>query len=68
MAKKYTIRDGFSFICENNEVKTGGAVVELDDDVAANHANKLELLAEPVSTTPDLPAQPSSAFVAADPS
>jgi len=66
MAKKYTIRDGFSFIDENNEVKTGGAMVELDDDVAANHAHKLELVADPVSTDPELPTQTSAAFAADD--
>lgn len=46
MPKKYTIREGFTFVCSNNEVKTGGEILELEDDVAANHAHKLELVAE----------------------
>lgn len=57
MPKKYTIRDGFSFIDENNDVKTGGAVIELEDDVAANHAHKLELVAEPVPFDPAIAAK-----------
>ena len=46
MPKKYTIREGFSFVDDSNEVKHGGEIVELEDDVAANHAHKLELVAE----------------------
>lgn len=57
MAKKYTIREGFSFIGDNNEVKSGGEIVELDDDVAANHAHKLELVAEPVQVSPESAAK-----------
>lgn len=57
MPKKYTIREGFSFIGDNNEVKTGGAVIELEDDMAANHAHKLELLAEPVQVSPEATAK-----------
>ena len=58
MARKYMIRDGFSFIGDNNEVKSGGEIVELDDDVAANHAHKLELVAEPVQASLEAAAKP----------
>lgn len=53
MPKKYTIREGFSFVDDSNNVKSGGEIVELEDDVAANHAHKLELVAEkaPAKTT-----------------
>lgn len=46
MPKKYTIRDGFSFIDDNSEVKAGGEIIELDDDVAAQHLHKLDVVVE----------------------
>lgn len=42
MAAKYRIRAGFSFVVGNDKVLTGGDVVELEDDVASQHAHKLE--------------------------
>jgi len=42
MAKEYTIRHGFSFVGADQIVRVGGEKIELDDDVAANHAHKLE--------------------------
>jgi hypothetical protein len=42
--KQYKIRDGFSFREDNGEVKSGGEVIGLPDDVAANHLHKLELV------------------------
>ena len=32
MAKKYRIRDGFSFVTSDNKVLPGGEIVELDDE------------------------------------
>ena len=61
MLKKYTIREGFSFVGANNDVKQGGETVELEDDVAVNHAHKLELVDEDAPAKseerPELPAQ-----------
>ncbi|MET3134618.1 hypothetical protein AAKU55_004918 [Oxalobacteraceae bacterium GrIS 1.11] len=42
MPKQYKIRDGFSFVCDSGEVKTGGQIITLDDDVAALHLHKLD--------------------------
>ena len=48
--KRYFIREGFSFVDDNKEVKGGGEIITLSDDVAASHAHKLELVPE---TDPD---------------
>lgn len=42
MRKKYTIREGFTFVNHDQTVSVGGDIIELDDDVAAQHAHKLE--------------------------
>lgn len=47
MLKKYTIREGFTFVMENGEVKGGGETVDLPPDVAAQHLHKLEGEPEP---------------------
>lgn len=47
--KTYTIRTGASFRVSDTRLLTGGETVELEDDVAAAHADKLE----------PLPAEPS---------
>jgi len=67
MPKKYTIRDGFSFVGTDNKVISGGATITLDDDVAKLHAHKLEAVEEvekkskskkePDLTPPPPPAQ-----------
>jgi hypothetical protein len=48
--KRYTIRTGAAFRTTNEEGKpvtlTGGDKIDLEDDVAAMHADKLELDAE----------------------
>lgn len=44
MPKTYKIRDGFSFVMPDQSVKVGGDTIDLDDDIAANHAHKLELV------------------------
>lgn len=41
MAKKYTIRAGFSFI-DGDQVKVGGDTVVIEDDVAQGQLHKLE--------------------------
>lgn len=42
MAKQYKIRAGFTFVMDDRTVKTGGDVLDLEDDVAKDHAHKLE--------------------------
>jgi hypothetical protein len=42
MANKYKIRGGFSFVMDDRTVKSGGDIVDLEDDVARGHAHKLE--------------------------
>jgi len=44
MAKKYTIRLGFTFVLDDRTVKVGGDILELEDDVFKDHAHKLELV------------------------
>lgn len=53
MAKTYRIRAGAAFCVEGGmalEIRTGGQTIELDDDIAALHADKLEAI-EPVQTS-----------------
>lgn len=45
MGKKYTIRQGFTFVMPDRTVKAGGDIFELEDDVYNGHAHKLELVA-----------------------
>jgi len=58
-----TIRAGASFVTTDDAGKTvtryGGEQIELDDDVAAAHADKLEPL--PAVQTPEPPAGDSEA-------
>lgn len=42
MPKKYKIREGFTFVQSDQTVAVGGDIIELDDDVATQHAHKLE--------------------------
>ncbi len=42
MAKKYIIRSGSSFRLDDVTVLHGGEVIELEDDVAALHADKID--------------------------
>ena len=42
MSKKYKIREGFTFVNSDQTVAVGGDIIELDDDVATQHAHKLE--------------------------
>jgi hypothetical protein len=59
MAKTYTIRAGASFCVEGGmalEIRTGGQTIELDDDVAALHADKLE----PLQTSAPVEADPAA--------
>lgn len=41
---RYRIRDGFSVVVDERTVRTGGEMVELDDEQAELHAHKLEPL------------------------
>ena len=50
MAAKYRIRAGFSFVVGLGQVLAGGEVVELEDDVASQHAHKLEPFEESAKT------------------
>lgn len=47
MPKQYKIRDGFTFRGDDGQLSTGGDTIELEDDVAAQHAHKLELIEAP---------------------
>jgi hypothetical protein len=51
MGKLYRIRDGERFVQPSGEVKHGGETIELDEDTAALHAARLDLL--PVDATDD---------------
>jgi hypothetical protein len=50
MARKYIIRSGCSFRLDDGSLATGGEVIELEDDVATAHADKVE----PVPVEPAL--------------
>ena len=54
MAKPYTIRPGESFRQPDGAVLTGGDTIELDDDMAALHAGKVDLAGVPA----EVPAEP----------
>jgi hypothetical protein len=47
MARTYTIRPGFSFRLSDTDIRAGGDTIELEDDVAALHREKLD--AEPAA-------------------
>lgn len=51
--KTYKIRSGCSFRVSDTKVKQGGELIDLEDDVAATHADKIEPVddAEPVQTS-----------------
>jgi hypothetical protein len=59
MARAYTIRSGCSFRRDNGSLATGGDTIELEDDVATAHAEKIEPVAdEPQAEAPaDPPAE-----------
>jgi len=59
MGKLYTIRQGFSFRDDNGGVKVGGEQIDLEDDVASEHAHKLEEVVKP-ARKPAKPAVPAS--------
>lgn len=42
--KTYIIREGFTFVGDDGKQKFGGDTIELEDDVAAVHLHKLELV------------------------
>ncbi|MDY7537674.1 hypothetical protein QN372_00795 [Undibacterium sp. RTI2.1] len=50
--KTYKIREGFSFVMDDNTVKIGGDLIDVEDDVAANHSHKLELVDSPTADKP----------------
>jgi hypothetical protein len=50
--RAYLIRSGCRFRTADGQVKVAGDVIELDDDVAQVHAEKLEPV-EPASAEPD---------------
>ena len=45
--RAYVIRSGCRFRTADGQVKSAGEVIELDDDVAQVHADKLEPVADP---------------------
>ena len=56
--RAYLIRSGCRFRTADGQVKVTGDVIELDDDVAQVHAEKLEQV-EPASAEPAL-AEPQA--------
>lgn len=56
MSKKYLIRAGFTFVDYQGNVKGGGEIVELEDDIAALHLHKLD--EPPVAKKPAKVAKP----------
>jgi hypothetical protein len=42
MARPYTIRSGAAFLLPDGTSRGAGAVIELDDDVAREHRDKLD--------------------------
>ena len=47
---KYTINPGYSFLDSDGTVKTGGDTIEVSDDEAKSHAEKLVALPEIAAT------------------
>lgn len=47
MARPYLIRSGCSFRLADGSLKTAGDLIDLDDDVARDHADKLEPVQAP---------------------
>jgi hypothetical protein len=54
MARSYTIRSGCSFRRDDGSLATGGESIELEDDVAAAHAEKVEPV---VAVPPEEPGE-----------
>lgn len=53
--KKYRIRAGERFLLAKGEVKIGGEIVELEADVAAHHAGRMdEVPADEKSPAPEI--------------
>lgn len=50
MAQPYRIRAGVAFVHADGSRATGGQLIELDDDVAQAHADKLEPVQAPALT------------------
>jgi hypothetical protein len=59
MAQPYRIRAGAAFVRADGSRATGGQLIELDDDVAQAHADKVELVQEPVQA-PALGGEPAT--------
>jgi hypothetical protein len=60
MAQPYRIRAGAAFVRADGSRATGGQLIELDDDVAQAHADKLEPVpVEPVQA-PALADEPTA--------
>lgn len=64
--KRYTIREGFSFVMPDNSVKVGGDTVDLPDDVAEQHFHKFEALPEQEPAVPEKAAGKSTAPAGGD--
>lgn len=45
--KQFIVRDGFSFALDNGDVVTGGATIELPDDLALQNDHRLEAVLTP---------------------
>ena len=49
---RYRVRPGAAFRLPDGTLATGGDVIALDSDVAANHAGKVEPITEPAFDAP----------------
>ncbi len=49
--KTYEIKAGFSFLVSPGKVLASGELIELEDDVAKLHSEKIELVADDVLVT-----------------
>lgn len=56
--RSYLIKSGFSFRIDADTVLTGGSTINLEDDVARVHAEKVELIADGSPAAVAAPAFP----------
>lgn len=57
---RYRILPGHSFVDSDGSVKGGGQSIELGDDIAAQHPDKLQLQPEPDPEPEPDPAPPET--------
>ena len=60
MPSAYIIRSGCSFRLADGSLASGGATIELEDDVAQAHAEKLQPVVIPTEPQTEVPAEPAA--------